>query len=248
MSRIAVLLIPLVLSGCGSWSRLSEIGSPPRMTAAADPTQAKNYTPITLPMPNFVPGPAVPASLWRAGARDFLKDQRASEVGDLVTVVVNVADTAALQDNTAINRASNENLGVPNILGLASLFPHIFGKANLNQTNSGASNNTGSADNTTTTGQVARNEIVALRLAGEVIQVLPNGNLVVVARQEMRVNSELRILTVSGVIRPEDIASDNTIAHDRMAEARISYGGRGDLTYAQQKPWGQQVLGAIAPF
>jgi flagellar L-ring protein precursor FlgH len=93
-----------------------------------------------------------------------------------------------------------------------------------------------------------RNETVTLRLAGIVTQVLPNGNLVVAARQEVRVNSELRELAVSGVIRPQDIASDNTVRHDRMAEARIAYGGRGQLTNVQNPRWGQQVLDIILPF
>jgi flagellar L-ring protein precursor FlgH len=87
-----------------------------------------------------------------------------------------------------------------------------------------------------------------LRLAAVVTQVLPNGNLVVTAKQEVRVNSELRQLTVSGVVRPQDIASDNTVSHDRMAEARIDYGGRGTLTDLQQPRWGQQVLDAVMPF
>jgi flagellar L-ring protein precursor FlgH len=81
-----------------------------------------------------------------------------------------------------------------------------------------------------------------------VTQVLPNGNLVVSARQEVRVNDELRDLQVSGVIRPQDIASDNTVQHDRMAEARISYGGRGEISDVQHPRWGQQVLDAILPF
>ena len=84
-----------------------------------------------------------------------------------------------------------------------------------------------SGNNNAGTGQIQRNEAVTLRLAGVVTQVLPNGNLVVSARQEFRVNNELRELQVTGVIRPQDIASDNTVLHDRMAEARIAYGGRG---------------------
>ncbi len=246
---LAALAAPTLLGGCGMMTRLSEVGSPPGMTPSANPTRVAGYHEVTLPTTPPPPPPNAPASLWRVGAKDFLKDQRASSVGDLVTILVNVADNAALQDNTTISRLSNETLGVPNILGLANLFPKIFGAAGGSVPNaSAATTNTGSTDATTTTGQVARNESVTLRLAGVVTQVLANDNLVVMARQEMRVNDELRVLTVTGVIRGEDIASDNTISSDRIAEARISYGGRGDLTYAQQKPWGQQVLGAIAPF
>ena len=105
-----------------------------------------------------------------------------------------------------------------------------------------------SANNNTGNGQIQRNEAVALRLAGVVTQVLPNGNLVVVARQEFVVNSELRELKVTGVIRPQDIASDNTVLHDRMAEARIQYGGRGEVTDLQTTRWGQQLMDILLPF
>jgi flagellar L-ring protein precursor FlgH len=107
---------------------------------------------------------------------------------------------------------------------------------------------TSSTNGNTGTAQIKRNETVTLRLAGVITQVLPNGNLVVAARQEVRVNSELRNLGVTGVIRPQDIASDNTVTSDRMAEARIAYGGRGQLTDVQTPRWGQQVLDIVMPF
>jgi flagellar L-ring protein precursor FlgH len=241
--RFSVVFVPLMLAGCGAFTRLSEVGAPPRMSPIVDPTKAPGYRPVSLPMPAPASAPLVADSLWRTGSRAFFKDQRAAVVGDLVTVLVNIADTAALQNKTSAVRNSSENMGVPDLLGLQSSIPKIFGGSSAASLVS-----TTSADNNTGTAAITRNESVTLRLAGVVTQVLPNGNLVVVARQEMRVNSELRELTVSGVIRPEDIASDNTITHDRMAEARISYGGRGDLTYVQSPPYGQQILDAVKPF
>jgi flagellar L-ring protein precursor FlgH len=107
----------------------------------------------------------------------------------------------------------------------------------MNSTNTNAGN-----------GQIQRNEAVTLRLAGVVTQVLPNANLVVVARQEFEVNSELRVLQVTGVIRPQDIASNNTVPQDRMAEARIQYGGRGEMTALQTPRWGQQLMDILLPF
>ena len=89
---------------------------------------------------------------------------------------------------------------------------------------------------------------MTLRLAGIVTQVLPNGNLVVTARQEVRVNSELRVLQVAGIVRPQDIASDNTVTHDRLADARISYGGEGQLTDLQTPRYGQQLMDILLPF
>jgi flagellar L-ring protein precursor FlgH len=130
------------------------------------------------------------------------------------------------------------------MFGLEANIPKLLGKA-VNPSSLVSANSASTAGGT---GKIKRNETVALRLAGVVTQVLPNGNLVVAARQQMRVNSELRELEVSGVIRPQDIASDNTVNHDRMAEARISYGGRGQLTDIQTPRYGQQVLDILLPF
>ncbi len=162
-------------------------------------------------------------------------------MGDLVTVVVNMADAANLKNVTNSTRSSAENAGIPNLFGLENLMKHVPMDPSKLIGLTSNNNNVG-------TGQIQRNENVTLRLAGVITQVLPNGNLVVLASQQFRVNSELRVLTVSGVIRPEDIQSDNTILHDRMAEARIAYGGRGELTDLQTPRWGQQAMDAILPF
>jgi flagellar L-ring protein precursor FlgH len=239
-----ILLATLVLAGCGNLERLSEIGSPPRMTATANPTQDKSWKPVTMPMPRPAAVAATPDSLWMAGSRSFFKDQRASRVGDIVTVVVNMTDSAALGNATVANRTGTENLGIPDLLGLQHTLSRMIGKG-ADLTNIVSATGSGAA---TGTGTIARNETVLLRVAGTVTQVLPNGNLAIVGRQEMRVNSELRELVLSGVIRPEDIASDNTVQHDRMAEARISYGGRGQLTDMQTARYGEQILDLVSPF
>ena len=241
---LATLLAPVLLAGCGNLQRLSEVGRPPSMTQPGDPTQEASYRPMTMPMP--APQTAVPManSLWRTGSRAFFKDQRAAQVGDILTVLVNIADAASLKNNTAANRKGNESLGLPNLLGLeTTAIPRLLTGADMNNLVglSSANGNTGTAE-------MKRDETVTLRLAGVVTQVLPNGNLVVAARQEVRVNSELRELQVAGVIRPQDIGSDNTVRHDRMAEARIAYGGRGQLTDVQAPRWGQQVLDIVLPF
>jgi flagellar L-ring protein precursor FlgH len=234
----------LPLAGCGALERLSEIGRPPAMTPITDPTRAANYRPLTTPLPKAETTAPDANSLWRPGARAFFKDQRAAQVGDLITVLVNIADTAALQDQSSTGRTGTETLGMPNFFGLEALLPKIITSAispkSLVSTNS--------AGTSTGTGAISRTETITLRLAGEVTQVLPNGNLVINASQEMRVNSELRELSVKGIVRPQDIASDNTVTHDRMAEARISYGGRGQITDYQTPRAGQQVLDTVLPF
>ena len=242
-ARALLLMLPVALAGCGSLQRLSEVGSPPAMTPSSDPTRAASYRPLTMPMP--APRTVAPEAnaLWRNGSRAFFKDQRAAAVGDLITVLVNVSDSADVSNQTNASRTGTQSLGLPNFFGLEAALPHMLAGATAASllAGNGGSSNTG-------TGEIKRKDAVQLRLAGVVTQVLPNGNLVVVARQEMRVNGELRQLQVSGVVRPQDIASDNTITHDRMAEARISYGGRGQLTDVQTPRWGQQVLDVLLPF
>ncbi|MCW8085298.1 flagellar basal body L-ring protein FlgH [Sabulicella glaciei] len=178
-------------------------------------------------------------SLWRPGSRTFLRDQRAAQVGDLITILVSIADDAQLQNRTQRSRNGAESLGVPNLLGMERqtrrLLPRGANPASLVSTSDGNR-------------QVRRTETINLRLAATITQTLPNGNTVMVGRREVRVNAELRELEVRGVVRPQDIASDNTVRHDRLAEARISYGGRGTLSDVQQPRLGQQLLDILSPF
>jgi flagellar L-ring protein precursor FlgH len=197
-----------------------------------------------MPMPAREVTPTEANALWRSGSRAFFKDQRAAQVGDLITVVVAMNDTADFQNATTAARSSSDTGGIPGLFGFQNLLSTILPKPidpNALVSVSSANNNGG-------TGQIQRSEVVTLRLAGVVTQVLPNGNLVVAARQEMEVNHELRVLQVTGVVRPQDIASDNTVMHDRMAEARIAYGGRGQLTDVQNPRWGQQMMDILLPF
>jgi len=231
----------LAVCGCGKLQRLSELGRAPSMSTSADPTKDPGYRPMTMPMPKTQTVPNEVNSLWRQGSRAFFRDQRAAQVGDIVTVVVSMADSAQLNNVTSLTRASGEQAGIPDFAGLTSrLGPTIVDPSKLISLSS-TNNNAGN-------GQIQRKEAVAMRVAGVVTQVLPNGNLVVVARQEFVVNSELRELKVTGVIRPQDIASDNTVLHDRMAEARIEYGGRGQMTEVQSSRWGQQLMDILLPF
>lgn len=239
-----VLALVLLLPGCGSLTRLSEIGRPPTMTPSSDPTADPAYRPISMPMPRPQAAPAEANSLWRAGSRAFFKDQRAANVGDIVTILVNITDAADLKNQSNEGRTGQESMGLPNLLGFEAALPKMLAKAlNANQLVSA-----NSAGNATGTGAIKRNETVTLRLAGVITQALPNGNLAVAARQEVRVNNELRELQVSGVLRPQDIGSDNTVRHDRLAEARIAYGGRGQISDVQRPRYGQQLLDVLLPF
>jgi flagellar L-ring protein precursor FlgH len=241
MNRTALLLAALALAGC---ERLSEVGRPPALAGIENPASDPRWRQVSMPMPSLEAPNVTANSLWRPGSRTFLRDQRAAQPGDLVTILVSIQDRAQLNNETEREREGSDSLGVPRILGLESsflrIFPNTIDPSRLVETR-GAQNANGS-------GSIRRNESVTLRVAATVAQVLPNGNLVVAGRQQVRVNSELRDLTVSGIIRPQDISSDNTVRHDRLAEARIAYGGRGTISDVQRPRYGQEVLDTILPF
>jgi flagellar L-ring protein precursor FlgH len=239
---LAVLLATTALPGCNALTRLSEVGEAPAISRIQDPTKSADYQPVSLPMPAPMPPPTAGAnSLWRPGARGFFKDQRAAEIGDILTVAVSVTNSAILQNQTTQARNNSENAGAFALLGMG--LSKLFGGAS--SANPWQMSETSS---TSGSGTVNRQETVTVNLSAEITQRLPNGNLVISGKQEVRVNNELREVSVAGVIRPEDITSSNTIASDKIAEARITYGGRGTLSDIQQPRYGQQIFDIIAPF
>jgi flagellar L-ring protein FlgH len=230
-----------LLSGCAAFDRLKSIGEPPALAAVENPTARPGYKPVQMPMPAAQPASYNPNSLWRNGSRAFFKDQRAHQVGDILTVKVNITDKANIANDTKRSRVNSEDSGVEN----------FFGKQKLPILNSALPTKIFTADSNASSegkGSVDRSEALSTNVAGVVTQVLPNGNLVIEGRQEIRVNFEIRELIVGGVVRPEDIESDNTIDSNKIAQARIAYGGRGQITDVQQPRYGQQVLDVILPF
>jgi flagellar L-ring protein FlgH len=243
---VAVLLLTTSLSACNTFSRLSQVGEEPKLSKIENPG-AKQAN-VTMPMPSPMPVERQANSLWRPGARAFFKDQRATQIGDILTVTINIADTASLSNSTTRTRSNSESADTTNLLGLErKIWERIPG--NNNATLDPASLVAlGSQSNSAGTGQITRTDTITLRVAAVVTQVLPNGNLVVQGTQEVRVNFETRVLQIAGVIRPQDIQSDNQIPYDRIAEARIAYGGRGQMTDVQQPRWGQQIYDILFPF
>ncbi len=240
----ALLAAALLLGGCNTFERLSRVGAEPELSPIEDPTARAGYTPVRLPMPMEEPELYQPNSLWRQGARSFFKDQRARRVGDVLTVEITIADEARLNNETQRSRANAENFGASSFFGLENrldrTLPGDVDPANLVDLDSATSN--------VGRGNVRRTEEIKLNVAAVVVQVLPNGNLVIQGRQEVRVNFEVRELYVVGVARPEDITPVNTIAHDQIAELRVAYGGRGQITDVQQPRYGAQVLDVILPY
>ena len=201
--------------------------------------------PVSQPMMvQAAPQPASANSLWRTGARTFFNDQRARNVGDILTVQIDIDDSAQVSNSTTRTRSNDMKAGVPHFFGLESslgkILPGGYDPSSMVEM-SGGVNSAGS-------GQVARSEKVSLTIAAVVTQVLPNGNLIIQGRQEVRTNGEVRELTVAGIVRPEDITAANTIKHTQIAEARISYGGRGDISRVQKAPAAQSLTERFSPF
>lgn len=239
-----VLSFACALSACGTIDRLADVGKAPALSPIEDPTAQAGYKPVRMPMPTPEPAVYSSNSLWRTGSRAFFKDQRARQVGDLVTVRVKITDQAQLSNQTARSRKNSEKLGAPNVFGLEVNPGKIFNEGTDPSALLNASSDSGSQG----TGSVRRSEQLTTTIAAVVTQLLPNGNLVIEGKQEVRVNFEKREMIVAGVVRPEDIDSDNVVDSSKIAQARIAYGGQGQITDVQQARYGQQVMDILLPF
>ena len=238
----ALLLASSALGGCSSIDRLSQIGEQPKLSAIDNPTAQPGYKPVQMPMPKPEVASYNPNSLWRNGSRAFFKDQRARQVGDLLTVTVNITDKANIENDTSRSRTNKEDSGITDFIGAKTLgvqAQKVLPGRILTADSTSSSEGKGSVD---------RKEALQTNVAAVVTQVLPNGNLVVEGKQEIRVNFEIRELIVAGIVRPEDIQSDNTIDSTKIAQARIAYGGRGQIMDVQQPRYGQQVMDVLLPF
>jgi flagellar L-ring protein precursor FlgH len=241
LALLAVLSIPL--AGCGSTvDRLKQVGETPALSAIDNPTAQAGYRPVQMPMPEVQPVNYSPNSLWQSGSRTFFKDQRAQKIGDILTVKVRINDEAELENSTLRTRSGSDQMGLEGAFGngISDILP--------DGTNLDAVVKNGSTMQSSGAGTINRAEDVITDVAAVVVQMLPNGNMVIEGRQEVRINFEVRELIVAGVVRPEDITAENTIDSAKIAEARIAYGGRGQITDLQQPRYGQQVLDILLPF
>jgi flagellar L-ring protein precursor FlgH len=244
-SSIAVLAVATAsLGACGAADRLANVGQAPNLSAIEDPTSQPGYKPVRMPMPETIPVAYASNSLWRQGSRAFFKDQRAAQVGDIMTVRVRVTDRAQLDNQTKRSRQNDEHLGAANLFGFETRYARVL----PDDVKADAMLNADSTSSSQGAGSVRRSEQLVTNVAAVVTQVLPNGNLVIEGKQEIRVNFEIRELIVAGVVRPEDIEADNTIDSTKIAQARIAYGGRGQITDVQQPRYGQQVMDILLPF
>lgn len=264
----AAALALLALGGCAG--QLDHLGKPPTMSSVADPRRpidpslpsGNRPTPLGLKdlglgaktaAPNAYPTASTPAptpgvstsSLWSAGPKSLFGDRRAMKKGDILTVEIEIDDSASLTNATARNRTATDSVTATTVFGIDKLIDRIIPGDTVGL---GQGVDTNGTSTFAGDGEISRGETISLRLAATVIEVLPNGYLVISGNQEVRVNFELGDLQVAGVIRPEDISRKNTISYDKIANARVSYGGVGDVSEVQQPRIGSQLIDLISPF
>ena len=241
MRRILLCLVLLPAVACG---RLGDVGRAPAFTPMAGSDEQHAMYSVSMPRTTDPHAATERASLWTGERKSLFGDRRAGHRGDIVTVVVQIDDKAEISNTSGRSRAGSESMGIPSLLGIPQRIdrhlPSGASMANAVSTN-GNSSYKG-------TGSVQRNEKLTLRIAATVVEELPNGVLHLQGSQEVRVNNELRDLIVTGYVRAEDITRQNEITYDKMAGARISYGGRGQITDVQQPRYGQQVADILLPF
>lgn len=239
------LLLALGLLPLSACSTVQEAMKGPELAPVGYPATLAPMQQVVIDQQD-APPPASANSLWRAGSRAFFIDQRARKIGDILTVLIEIDDSAKTRNTSTSQRASTMNAAVPSLLGLEGKIGRFLPPHNNFDPTNALSTKTGSTNSGT--GSVNRAEKISLTIAAVVSAVLPNGNLVIQGTQEVRTNAELRQLTVAGIVRPEDISSSNTIKNSQIAEARISYGGRGDISRVQKVPGMQSVVERFQPF
>jgi len=234
----------LSLGACSSLDRLSRVGEAPEFSTIENPLDQRGYRPVTMPMPEPKIASREMNSLWSSDRQAFFEDQRAKDIGDILTVTIDMENEAEFESTSTRSRAASEATGIGAIAGFENYLddnlPTGGDPATLADVNSdSATNNSGTTE--------SEDELV-LRIAAVVSQILPNGNMVIHGRQEVRVNYEKRVLEIAGVIRPEDIMINNTIPHDKIAEARIGYGGKGFISDVQKPRLGQEIFDILMPY
>ena len=234
-------LLLLLAGGCSS---VDEIGKPPKLSPAVESVEHAAMFNPGLPLRVEDDRGVDRASLWSGTRQSLLGDRRAMQRGDILTVVIEIDERAEISNATDRSRSGTQNLGIPDFAGL----PQRLDQRLPEGASAGSLVGINSTSSSSGDGSVKRREKLTLRVAATVVDVLPNGVLSIAGKQELRVNFELRELLVTGYVRPADISRQNEITYDKIASARVSYGGRGQITDVQQPRYGQQILDMILPF
>ncbi len=239
----------LSLSACGNTlSRLDQIGEHPPLSKIENPQTRADYKPLSWPLPDPEGASTRTAnSLWQPGARGFFRDQRATRVGDILKVNVSIADSAKFDNTTNAGRTGSDSSSVNAIGGLEAKIGKLIPFAGISTDPTKLIDVSGNTQSNST-GKIDRKETIKTQIAALVTQVLANGNLVIEGTQEILVNYEVREISIRGVIRPQDITSENAVDSTQIAQARIVYSGRGRISDVEQPRWGQQAVEILSPF
>jgi Flagellar basal body L-ring protein len=237
------LILPalLALSAC---TDLKEVGRLPEFTPIQSSAETAAMRNPSLPEQVVSRSPSDAASLWNASRQSLLGDRRAIERGDILTVVIEIDDSAEMSNTSSRGRSGSETMGISSLFGIPERINEVLPDGASLESAVGTNSSSSSSGN----GSVKRNEKLELMVAATIVDVLPNGVLHIQGSQEVRVNYEIRELLVEGYVRPEDISRQNEITYDKIASARISYGGRGQITQVQQPRYGQQIADIVLPF
>jgi flagellar L-ring protein precursor FlgH len=234
----------ILLAGCSSTiERLKNLGKAPAMTQMYVPVDEAQIDDEAMSKQRKIMRTKNTNSLWQPGSTTFFRDTRAWQIGDILSVAVVIKDSAQLNNSTNQSRKGSDKTGITSLFGKERAIAKTLNVANLNPILSESGDHAYNG-----AGGISRKESITTKIAAVVKQVLPNGNLVIQGHQEVRVNNELREIKIAGIIRPKDIGADNSIKSEQIAEARISYGGRGLVTDMQQPRIGAQVVDIISPF
>lgn len=253
---IFFLLFVLGISGCKMVEQLATIDETPRLTQIKNPTTVAGYQPVDMPMPEPMEhhDTSNHGSLWPTGAGSFFKDRRANRIGDIITVLVDIDQEENMSMSPNITRKAQGSTVVDNVLGLEREVEKVFPKnqRTLAQRAADVANPTwfkfSSEPSLSGSSSYDVKDKMKFKIAAHVIQKLPNGNMVIKGRSEVRLVNEVREVSVTGIVRRSDITSSNTVTSDKIAELRISYGGRGDLSSMQEFPLGHKIVNVINPF
>ena len=239
-----ILVVFALLTTAAACGRMDHMGKPPSFTPTMN--NQEHFAMMNKPLPLSSDSSLVTeqASLWSGGKSSLLGDRRAMTRGDIMTIVIEIDEEAEISNETQRSRKGSESLAMPQLFGVSQrLNEKLPAGASADQLVSIDSTGKSSGD-----GSVSRSEKLTLRVAATVVDVLPNGILAIEGSQELRVNFEMRELLVSGFVRPADVSRQNEVTYDKIASARVSYGGRGQITDVQQPRYGQQILDAVLPF
>jgi flagellar L-ring protein precursor FlgH len=240
-------LLIVAASSLGACAAIEGLARPPEMSPPGEPREAipsPAAARLATPPKEAASAESAAGSLWRSGPDSLFGDRRARRQGDIVTVLIEIDDQAEIRNSTSRDRENEESVSAPALFGVETLATKILPSgAGLDPAVEASSSSSSNGN-----GEIKRREKITLRVAATVVAVLENGHLAIQGSQEVRVNNELRDLQVVGIVRPEDISRLNVITYDRIADARISYGGRGVISDVQRVRYGQQILDLVLPF